>query len=116
MARNPIPDPLGRRHLLEDDLDPKKALVVAEAYVQADRPLEAIAFFQKAGAEDRLEQLARDAMEAGDVFLLREASQARGAMPDAATWRAASAAAAAAGLELYAEEARRQAERLEPAA
>ena len=39
-----IPDPLKRRHLVEGDLDPAKALALAEAYLAEGRSQEAVAF------------------------------------------------------------------------
>ncbi len=112
MAKNTIPDPLERRHLIEGTLEPARALALAEAYLAADRGLEAIAFLRKAGASDRLEQSWRDALRAGDPFLLREVAQALGREPDAAAWREVESAAASAGKDRYVAEARRQAERL----
>lgn len=113
MARGSIPDPLKRRHELERQLDPARALRTAEAYLEAGRLQEAVAFLRKAEARERLEALRGEAVAAGDVFLLREVSAALGESPDAALWRAVAEAAAAAGKERYAEEASRQAERLE---
>lgn len=113
MARGSIPDPLKRRHELERQLDPARALRTAQAYLDAGRLQEAVAFLRKAEARERLEAIREKAIAAGDVFLLREVSAALGGSPNAAHWRAAAQAAAAAGKERYAEEASRQAERLE---
>jgi hypothetical protein len=112
LARNAIPDPLERRHLIERPLDPARALAIAEAYLAADRALEAVAFLRKANAESRLTALWQDALREGDPFLLREIGQALGREADVAAWRQLEGAAAAAGKDRYAAEARRQVERL----
>jgi hypothetical protein len=112
VARSRIPDPLERRHLIEGELEPARALAVAEAYLAEGRALEAVAFLAKARAESRLEALSLDAVRDGDAFLLREIGVALGREPDAAVWRQLADAAAAAGRDRYAAEARRQAERL----
>ena len=112
MAKTAIPDPLERRHLVERELDPSRALAIAEAYLAAGRRVEAVAFLRKAKVEDRLEALFQEAVAAGDAFLLREVAQALGREPAASDWRALSEAAAAAGRDRYAGEGRRQVERL----
>jgi hypothetical protein len=112
MAKSLIPNPLERRHLLERELEPARAVAIAEAYCAVDRALEAVAFLRKAGAKDRLEALVQEALREGDAFLLREAAQALGRAPDAALWRQLGDTAAAAGKDRYAAEARRQVERL----
>jgi hypothetical protein len=112
VARNAIPDPLERRHLIERELDASRALAIAEAYLADGRATEAVAFLRKARAESRLEALWLEAVQGGDPFLLREIAQALGREPDAAAWRQLGDAAAAAGKDRYAGEARRQAERL----
>ena len=112
MAKQPIPNPLERRHLLERELEPARALAIADAYLAAARSLEAVAFLRKAGAKERLEALVQEALCEGDAFLLREVAQALGREPDAALWRQLAEAAAAAGKDRYVAEARRQAERL----
>jgi len=112
MAKQILPSPLERRHLLERALEPARALVIAEAYLATARTLEAVAFLRKAGAQDRLEALVQEAVREGDAFLLREVAQALGREPDAALWRQLAEAAAAAGKDRYVAEARRQAERL----
>ena len=108
-----IPDPLKRRHLLEEDVDPKKARAVAEAYLAEGRAQEAIAFLARAEDRDALAEISAQAVREGDVFLLREARLALGSEADARTWRELAGNASAAGLERYASEALRQAERLE---
>jgi hypothetical protein len=112
VAKSAIPDPLERRHLVERQLDPARALAIAEAYLAGERAQEAVAFFARAGATDRLEALFRLAVEQGDPFLLREVAAALGREPDLASWRALAEAAAAAGKDRYAAEARRQEARL----
>jgi hypothetical protein len=113
MARKSIPDPLHRRVELERNLDPSRAEGIAEAYLEAGRAQEAVAFLAKAGAGARLAELRGEAIRQGDLFLLREVAGAQGEAPSAAEWHAAADAAAAAGKERYADEARRQAARLE---
>ena len=112
MAKAKIPDPLERRHLLERELEPARASAIADAYLAADRSLEAVAFLRKAGARDQLEALEQAAVREGDAFLLREVAQALGRESDAALWHQLADTAAAAGKDRYVAEARRQAERL----
>ena len=112
MAKGSIPDPLERRHLVERQLDPARALAIAEAYLAQERAQEAVAFLARAGATERLEALFRLAIEQGDPFLLREVALALGREPDGASWRALAEAADAAGKARYAAEARRQEARL----
>ena len=112
MAKNAIPDPLERRHLIERPLDPARALVIADAYLAEGRALEAVAFLRKANAESRLDSLWQETLREGDPFLLREIGQALGREADVAAWSALADAAAAAGKDRYAAEARRQVERL----
>jgi len=111
VARNSIPDPLKRRHLVEGDLDPARALALAEAYLAEHRTAEAIAFLEKAEARDRLAELRDRAVEEGDLFLLRATASALGEPVPAETWLRLAEAAVAAGKALYAQEARRQAQR-----
>ncbi len=111
MAKSKIPDPLARRHLLERELPPAQALRLAEAYLAEGRALEAVDFLRKAGALDRLAALRAEAVAAGDSFLLRIVTTALGEPADRETWRRLAEAAAAAGKELQAADARRQAAR-----
>ena len=113
MAKKAIPNPLERRHLIERELAADAALRTAEAYLAEGRSWDAIGFFEKAGARDRLAALRQDAIAAGDYFLVREISRVLGEDPGAARWRAVAAAATAAGKERYAAEALRQAVRAE---
>lgn len=108
MARPVIPDPLERRHLLETNLDPTRALRVAEGYLAEGRSVEAIAFLRSAGASDRLTALRAQAVADGDAFLLREAANAVRSAPTPDEWRALAENAAAAGKDVYADQARRQ--------
>lgn len=107
-----LPDPIARRHELEKNLDPAKCIAFAEAYVEDGRAIEAVAFLVKAEAHDRLRELANAAVTDGDAFLLREVATALEEEPEADAWRSLAAAAEAAGKTLYADEARRQVERL----
>ena len=108
-----IPGPLERRHLLERDLSSEQACGYAEAYLAEDRVEEAVAFFAKAGASERLDALAEAAVAEGDVFLYREVNRARGVEPPPEDWERVEQAAREAGRELYAEAARRQSGRHE---
>ena len=82
MPRKPvIPDPLKRRHLLEDKLDPAKAVAIADGYLEEGRTNEALAFLVKADAREQLEELRDRAVEDGDPFLLRHACEALGEEP-----------------------------------
>ena len=113
LARLKLPDPLSRRHLLEGNLDPAKALAFAQAYLEVEREIEAIDFLSKAGGGENeeaatlLRGLQEAALERGDVFLMRAASGALGEEPQAQTWRALSEAASSAGRPREAETAAR---------
>lgn len=111
MAKSTIPNPLDRRHLIEKDLSHAQALETAEAYLAAGRTVEAVDFLAKAAASDRLAELRSRAIEAGDVFLLRAVARAMEEPPVRAEWSAIAEAAAAAGKDRYAVEARRQLDR-----
>ena len=111
MAKSMIPDPLKRRHLVERELPAEQALAIAEAYLEAGRSEEAVEFLEKAGAEDRLESLAREAVESGDLFLLNEISRVRRREFDSQDWQRLAESARRAGKDLYAESADRQAKR-----
>ena len=111
MARSKIPGPLERRHLIERAIAPAQALKTAEAYLAEGRALEAVEFLAKAGEDERLRALRREALEAGDVFLMRAVAHAMGKPPDRQEWLALATAAEASGKQRYAVEARRQAER-----
>ena len=110
MAKTKLPDPLGRRHLIERKIAPAQALKYAEAYLEEGRAVEAVDFFAKADAGEPLEALRREAIGSGDVFLLRLVASAIGVFPDRNDWQEVACAAEAAGKELYAVEARRLAE------
>lgn len=108
MARTPrLPDPLRRRHLVEEPLPAPRALALAESYLAAGRTFDALAFLAKAGARDRLEALQGEAVAAGDLFVVREIAALLGAEPGTEVWSAVAEAAAAAGKERCAAEARR---------
>ena len=108
-----LPDPLSRRHLLERELPAAQALATAEAYLEEGRSVEAVDFFAKAGAAERLVELRSQAVEAGDPFLLRAVARASREAPTHAEWVALAAAAETAGKDVYAADARRQAGREE---
>jgi hypothetical protein len=101
------PDPLKRRHLVEEPLAAGKALAIAEAYLAAGRRFDAVGFLAKAGARERLRALQGEAVGEGDLFLVREIGVLLGEDPGAEVWSAVADAAAAAGKERYATEARR---------
>ena len=110
MASTQIPSPMDRRHLLEKRMDADQAIALADAYLEADRAVEALDFFAKAGAMDRLEEVAEQAIEAGDAFLLKSVLDAQGvehAAPE--RWERLGAAAERAGKTLYASVAHRMA-------
>jgi len=107
LAHSKLPDPLARRHLMEGGLDPEKARAYGDAYLEAGREVEAVDFYQMAEAKEPLEALQSQAIERGDVFLMRAASAALGDDPSAATWLQLAEAAAAAGREKDAESAQR---------
>ena len=85
MAKSKIPSPLERRHLLERDLPAGQALAIAEAYLEDDRFEEAVALLARAGADDRLQVLADQAVATGDAFLLAEIAREQDREPDAET-------------------------------
>ncbi len=109
MAKSIIPSPMDRRHLIEKDLDETRCLAIADAYVDDGRASEAVAFLQKAGAEERLDVLAQEAVESGDAFLFKAVVDAQQRDPGAERWLALAAAAEAAGKPRYASMARRHA-------
>lgn len=107
MAKSNLPDPLTRRHLMEGGLDPAKARNVGEAYLAVGREVEAIDFLKMADAKEALESLRDEAIERGDVFLMRAASGALRDEPSSATWLKLAEAASAHGRERDAETAQR---------
>jgi hypothetical protein len=111
VSRSKIPGPLERRHLIEREIAPAQALKIAAAYLAEGRAIEAVEFLAKAGDDERLQELRREALEAGDFFLMRALANAMGKAPDRDEWLALAAAAEAAGKQRYAADARRQAER-----
>jgi len=106
-----MPGPIERRHLIERELSADQALDYAEAYLEAGRDSDAIAFLVKADAQEQLTAIQKRAIESGDLFLFRAAAAARGVAPENYQWRELARAAAAAGKQRYAAEAERQAER-----
>ena len=113
MPKIAIPDPLERRYLIERDLAPDHSLGLADAYLAEGRTWDAIAFLAKANARDRLAALREEAVAAGDTFLVRELTRALRDEVPGARWTETAAAAAAAGKDRYAAQARRLAERAE---
>ncbi len=111
MAQTKLPNAIERRHLLEKELAPAHALRVADAYLAEERMVEALAFLKKAGADDRLREIAEQAKLDGDAFLMRQVAASLGVSPSAAEWAAAGAAAREKGKIRYAEDAERQAGR-----
>jgi hypothetical protein len=111
MAKSAIPDPLTRRHLIERDLAPARALAIGEAYLEQGREIEAIDFLRKAEAAERLAELRGRAVERGDGFLLRAVVRATSSPAGRDEWKRLAEAARAAGKERYALDATRQAER-----
>jgi hypothetical protein len=109
VAKTQIPDPMQRRHQIEKEMDAGSSLAIAEGYMAEGRASEAIVFFVKAEAEDRLSQISEDAVNEGDAFLLKQIADASGREPGAEVWLRLSEAAVRAGKELYAEMARRHA-------
>lgn len=110
MAKSQLPNALDRRHLVVREIAPAQALRVAEVYLAEGRTLEALDFLRKAGATERLAELRREAIATGDAFLLRSVASVSGAPTTRDEWAALADAAAAAGKQLYAEQARRQAQ------
>jgi putative heme degradation protein len=110
LANSIIPNPMERRHLIEKDLDAARCTALAEAYLEVGRASDAVVFFAKAGAHDRLIAMAETAVADGDAFLLGElvdASSEVTATPE--RWRKLADTAEAVGLLRYAEMARRHA-------
>ncbi len=111
MAKSAIPDPLTRRHLIEREQGEAQALKIAESYLADGRSVEAIEFLRQAGASEGLQQIREEALASGDVFLLRAVAVAMGDAPSREEWQTLGEAAASAGKDQYAAEARRYAER-----
>jgi hypothetical protein len=107
MAKTAIPAVLARRHLIEKELSEAQALQIADAYLAEDRVVEALEFLAKAAAGERLSELRRQAVAAGDAFLLRAVARASDEPPRNEEWAELAAAARAAGKERYAAEAER---------
>jgi hypothetical protein len=111
LARAKIPGPLERRHLVEKDLPPAQALAIAEVYLAQDRCVEAVDFLALAKDPGKVAELRERAIREGDAFLLRAVARAEDRAPTREEWQQLSQAAQTRGLERYAIEARRQAER-----
>jgi len=111
MAKSIIPNPLERRLLIEKELSAEQALAIAEAYNDAGRFAESVVFLGKAGADDRLTEMAEQAVSEGDGFLLSEISRVRQWEPEPELWSRLEESARRLGKLLYAETAHRQANR-----
>jgi hypothetical protein len=111
VAKTKLPGPIERRHLIERELSAAQALRYAEAYLEQEMDVDAIAFLAKAGATEQLAALRGRSIEAGDGFLLRAVASAMGAPATSDEWKALAEAAARAGKERYVTEAHRHTER-----
>jgi hypothetical protein len=110
LAKKKLPNPLEHRHLLERDLDAGEAVAYADVYIEEDRPLDAVEFLAKAGASERLSELAETAIREGNAFLLKRIFAVQGLEAGQESWQRLAEAAEANGLESYARAARRLAE------
>jgi hypothetical protein len=108
VANSKIPDPMNRRHLIEKEMDASSALAIAEAYLEEERCDEALVFFVKADAQERIAELREQALGSGDVFGLQSIVRVTEEEPTQAEWQRVAEAAEAAGKERYAAAARRQ--------
>ena len=112
MARKvQVPNPLQRRHLLEQKLAPERAVGIAAAYAEAEQWVDAIAFYAKAEAFDELGKIAERAVEQGDEFLFSAAMGALAQEANQEQWEKLARAAEGLGKMRYAENARRVAGR-----
>ena len=111
MARIKRPNPLERRHWVEQEMPAQRALAIAELYLADERWVEAIDFLAKAEAMEKLAELRERAIAEGDAFLLRSVATADARVPEKDEWERLAEAAAGRGLECYAADARRQVER-----
>jgi hypothetical protein len=107
VATRKLPGPIERRHLIERDLTAAQALQYAQAYLEEEQEVDAVAFLAKAGATEQLAALRARAIEAGDGFLLRVVASAMDAPARPEEWKALAEAAAHAGKQRYATEALR---------
>ncbi|MDG2334088.1 MAG: hypothetical protein P8Q97_07670 [Myxococcota bacterium] len=109
MAKTTIPDPIKRRHLIEQDLGEAQCLALADAYEAEGRTFESLQFLEKAGAKDRMAEVVERAVASGDAFLLKQVSDLMGQDPGAQRWSSLAEVAEREGLERYAEMAHRHA-------
>jgi hypothetical protein len=113
LAPMKLPDPLSRRHLLDGTIEAPKALELAKAYLEEGREVEAVDFFAVARAASNEEACAAlivlrdEALERGDVFLMRISSAALDEEPSQSTWQSLADAATRAGRSKDAETALR---------
>ncbi|MEN8183486.1 MAG: hypothetical protein ABFS46_13230 [Myxococcota bacterium] len=113
MARTVLPDALTRREWVEQPSKGDRDARVAEAYLADGRRAESLVFLARSGGRELLRELAGQAVQEGDAFLLREACRALGEEPSREQWTLLAEAAVREGKESYAVEARRQALRRE---
>ena len=111
LAKTRIPGSLERRHLIEKELPVERSLGIAEAYLAEDRVEEAIVFLGKADAQDRLDEVLEQSIESGNVFALQAITRVRRTELPPSVWQRVAERARAAGKDLYAEAAERQANR-----
>jgi len=78
-------------------------------YEEAGLVYDAVDFYEKAGASERLEKWATVAVQDGDAFLLRRIAGAADLKPDPADWASLAKRAEVLGKTVYAEVARREA-------
>ncbi len=89
---------LKKRDLLHDDKVPAEAYKrLGWEYLQDDRPLDALDFFEKAGDQEGLSHLRRIGLEQGDIFLLQQSSKLLKVPVSEAEWRQAGEKALAEG-------------------
>jgi hypothetical protein len=108
VATSKIPDSLARRLLIEKEMDASASLAIAEAYLEDGRVSESLDFLVKADAQERIDQLFEEAIEAGDAFAVQVIARTTDREPDANCWERVARAAEAAGKERYAATALRQ--------
>ena len=109
MGKTAIPDALKRRHLMEQEADEQQSLALAEAYLEEGRVQESLSFLVKAGAAEKIEELADKAVAEGDAFLLKQIGDLLAHDYKSEIWLSLADSAEANGKSLYAEAARRQA-------
>lgn len=104
-----MPEPLpSEERLRELTADPKltaeDANRWADAFIAAGKPTIALMFLDRTKDADRLEKVKKDAVAAGDAFLLHHVNRLRPGSIDGAEWREAAARARSDGKLLFARE------------